>query len=131
VRTSWLYGRGGKNFVDTMLALGAERDELSVVFDQVGCPTWTGHLTPALLDLAERRGSGTFHGANAGQCSWHALAVEALNRADISCRVRAVTTADFPRPAPRPAFSVLGIRARRRARPAVVAGGRRRPSRGA
>jgi dTDP-4-dehydrorhamnose reductase len=65
--------RGGKNFVDTMLKLGAERDELSVVFDQVGCPTWTGHLTPALLDLAERRGSGTFHGANAGSArgtSW-------------------------------------------------------------
>jgi dTDP-4-dehydrorhamnose reductase len=108
VRTSWLYGEGGKNFVDTMLGLGAERDELSVVFDQVGSPTWTGHLVPALLDLAERRGRGTYHGANAGRCSWHDLAVEALDQAGIACRVRAVTTAEFPRPAPRPAFSVLG-----------------------
>lgn len=108
VRTAWLYGEGGKNFVDTMLRLGTERDEVSVVFDQVGSPTWTGHLAPALVDLAERRGAGVFHGTNAGDCSWHALAVEALNQAHVSCRVRAVTTADFPRPAPRPAFSVLG-----------------------
>jgi dTDP-4-dehydrorhamnose reductase len=107
VRTSWLYGEGGKNFVDTMLALGAERDELSVVFDQVGCPTWTGHLVPALLDLAERGGGGTYHAANSGRCSWNELAVEALDQAGIPCRVRAVTTAEFPRPAPRPAFSVL------------------------
>lgn len=108
VRTAWLYGEGGKNFVDTMLTLGAERDELSVVVDQLGSPTWTGHLAPALVDLAERRGSGTFHATNSGSCTWHALAVEALNQAGVATRVRAVTTADFPRPAPRPAFSVLG-----------------------
>lgn len=108
VRTAWLYGRGGKNFVDTMLTLGAERDELSVVFDQVGSPTWTGHLAPALVELAERRGAGVFHGTNAGSCSWHALAVEALSKAGLDVRVRAVTTEEFPRPAPRPAYSVLG-----------------------
>jgi dTDP-4-dehydrorhamnose reductase len=108
VRTAWLYGPGGKNFVDTMLRLGDELDEVSVVFDQVGSPTWTGHLAPALVELAERRGSGLFHATNSGDCSWHALAIEALNRAGTSTRVVAVTTAEFPRPAPRPAYSVLG-----------------------
>jgi dTDP-4-dehydrorhamnose reductase len=107
VRTAWLYGAGGKNFVDTMLRLGDERDELSVVIDQLGSPTWTGHLAPALVDLAERRGSGIFHATNEGECTWHALAIEALNRAGISTRVVAVTTDEFPRPAPRPAYSVL------------------------
>jgi dTDP-4-dehydrorhamnose reductase len=107
VRTAWLYGEGGGNFVDTMLRLGAERDEVDVVFDQVGSPTWTGHLAPALVDLAERQGAGTFHATGDGQCSWHALAIEAMSRKGIDCRVVAVTTAEFPRPAPRPAFSVL------------------------
>ena len=108
VRTAWLYGEGGKNFVDTMLRLGDELDEISVVIDQLGSPTWTGHLAPALVDLAERRGSGTFHATNEGECTWHALAIEALNRAGISTRVVAVTTDEFPRPARRPAYSVLG-----------------------
>ena len=108
VRSAWLFGSGGKNFVDTILTLGAERDELRVVADQVGSPTWTGHLAPALVELAERRGAGTFHGVNAGSCSWHALAVAALTAVGSKCRVIAVTTEEFPRPAPRPAFSVLG-----------------------
>ena len=108
VRTAWLYGEGGKNFVDTILRLGDERDEISVVIDQLGSPTWTGHLAPALVELAERRPSGTFHATNEGECTWHALAIEALNRANISTRVVAVTTEQFPRPAPRPAYSVLG-----------------------
>jgi dTDP-4-dehydrorhamnose reductase len=107
VRTAWLYGAGGKNFVDTILRLAAERDELKVVDDQVGSPTWTGHLAPALVDLAERGGAGVFHATNEGQCSWHALAVEALDRAGVDCRVLPVTTDEFPRPAPRPAYSVL------------------------
>jgi dTDP-4-dehydrorhamnose reductase len=108
VRTAWLFGAGGRNFVDTMLALAAERDELRVVADQVGSPTWTGHLAPALIDVAERRGAGIFHGAGAGACSWHDLAVEALTRAGAEARVLAVTTEEFPRPAPRPRYSVLG-----------------------
>jgi dTDP-4-dehydrorhamnose reductase len=106
-RTAWLFGAGGRNFVDTMLRLGAERDEVSVVTDQVGCPTWTGHLAPALLDLAAGPATGLFHVAAAGSCSWHELTVEAFRRAGLSCAVRATTTAAFPRPAPRPAFSVL------------------------
>ena len=108
VRTAWLYGEGGKNFVDTIIRIGTERDEISVVIDQLGSPTWTGHLAPALVDLAERRGTGLFHAVNSGDCTWHALAVEALNRAGVSTRVVAVTTDDVPRPAPRPAYSVLG-----------------------
>ena len=107
VRTAWLFGDGGKNFVDTMLRLGAERDEVSVVFDQVGSPSWTGHLAPALVELAERGGSGVFHAAGDGACSWFELAIEAMRLAELDCRVVAVTTEEFPRPAPRPAFSVL------------------------
>ncbi len=106
-RTAWLFGEGGKNFVDTMLKLGEERDELSVVFDQIGSPTWTGHLAPALVDLAERRASGLFHAAGGGACSWFELAIEAMRLRELDCRVVAVTTEEFPRPAPRPAFSVL------------------------
>ncbi len=109
VRTAWLFGAGGKNFVDTMLALGAEREEVSVVTDQVGCPTWTGHLAGALVELAERPAeTGVHHIAGAGSCSWNELAIEVFDRAAIDCRVLPTTTASFPRPAPRPAYSVLG-----------------------
>ncbi len=109
VRTAWLYGAGGKNFVDTMLGLGAQRDEVAVVTDQVGCPTWTGHLAGALVDLAERPDdTGIHHIAGAGSCTWNELALELFERARIECRVRPTTTAQFPRPARRPAYSVLG-----------------------
>jgi dTDP-4-dehydrorhamnose reductase len=92
-----------------MLALGAEREEVSVVTDQVGCPTWTGHLAGALVELAERPGeTGIHHIAGAGSCSWNELAIEVFDRAAIDCRVLPTTTASFPRPAPRPAYSVLG-----------------------
>ena len=108
VRTAWLFGAGGKNFVDTMLALGAEREEVSVVTDQVGCPTWTGHLADALVELAERpQDSGIHHIAGAGSCSWNELAIEVFDRAGIDCRVLPATTEQFPRPAARPAYSVL------------------------
>jgi dTDP-4-dehydrorhamnose reductase len=109
VRTAWLFGAGGKNFVDTMLALGAAREEVSVVTDQVGCPTWTGHLAAALVELAERPvQTGIHHVAGTGSCSWNELAIEVFDRALIDCRVLPTTTAAFPRPAPRPAYSVLG-----------------------
>jgi dTDP-4-dehydrorhamnose reductase len=109
VRTAWLFGAGGRNFVDTMLALGVQRDEVAVVTDQVGCPTWTGHLAPALVTLAERpHETGIHHIAGAGSCSWNELAQELFRQADVACRVRPATTADFPRPARRPAYSVLG-----------------------
>jgi dTDP-4-dehydrorhamnose reductase len=107
VRTAWLFGAGGPNFVDTMLRLGRERDEVSVVVDQVGSPTWTGHLAPVLVALAEREASGVFHAAGAGACSWHELTLEAYRVAGISTPVRETTSAQFVRPAARPGFSVL------------------------
>jgi len=109
VRTAWLFGAFGRNFVDTMLELGRERDEVSVVTDQVGNPTWTVHLAEALVELAERDGDvGVFHAAAAGSCSWYELAVEVFDRAGASCRVRPTTSDRFPRRARRPAYSVLG-----------------------
>ena len=106
-RTAWLFGVGGKNFPDTMLKAGATRDEVSVVTDQVGSPTWTGHLSPALLDLAAGDATGVFHTAGGGQCSWHALTVELYRLAGLATRVDETTAAEFQRPAPRPAWSVL------------------------
>jgi dTDP-4-dehydrorhamnose reductase len=108
VRTAWLFGAGGKNFVDTMLALGAQRDEVSVVTDQVGCPTWTGHLAGALVELSERPGeTGIHHIASSGSCSWNELALEIFERSGIDCRVLPATSDQFVRPAKRPAYSVL------------------------
>lgn len=108
VRSSWLFGVDGANFVATMLRLGAERDEVAVVTDQVGCPTWTGHLAPALVGLLEREVGGLAHLAASGSCSWHDFAVEIFRQAEVECRVAPATSADMARPAPRPAYSVLG-----------------------
>jgi dTDP-4-dehydrorhamnose reductase len=109
VRAAWLYGAGGRNFVDTMLALGDERDEVSVVTDQVGSPTWTVHLAEGLVELAERGDDvGILHAAGGGACSWYELAVEVFDRAGMRCRVLPTTSDRFPRPARRPAYSVLG-----------------------
>jgi dTDP-4-dehydrorhamnose reductase len=107
VRSAWVFGRHGRNFVATILRLGAERDEIAVVEDQVGCPTWTGHLAPALLAAAERRLTGVLHLAGGGCTSWAGFAREIFARTGIECRVRGQTTAQLGRPAPRPAFSVL------------------------
>jgi dTDP-4-dehydrorhamnose reductase len=105
VRTSWLFGVGGKNFVDTMLGLDGE---LKVVADQVGCPTFTGHLAEALLEVAAARATGVLHVAGSGACSWYEFAAEifaAAGRTDVE--LTPCTTAEYPRPAPRPAYSVL------------------------
>jgi dTDP-4-dehydrorhamnose reductase len=109
VRTAWLFGAGGPNFVETMLRLAADRDEVSVVTDQVGRPTWTGHLAAALVEAAERRGDvGVFHATGEGACSWNEFALEIFDRAGVGCRVLPTTSDAFPRPATRPAYSVLG-----------------------
>jgi dTDP-4-dehydrorhamnose reductase len=109
VRTAWLFGAGGSNFVETMLRLGGERDEVTVVTDQRGGPTWTGHLAPALVEIAERRGDvGVFHASGAGECSWYEFAVEILHRAGLRCRAVPTTSEHFAAPARRPAYSVLG-----------------------
>jgi dTDP-4-dehydrorhamnose reductase len=107
VRSSWLFGRHGHNFVATMLRVGAERDAVTVVDDQVGCPTWTGHLALGLLDAAERRLTGVLHLAGAGACSWFELAQATFAAAGIECEVHPQSTAELGRPAPRPANSVL------------------------
>ncbi|MDQ1490242.1 MAG: dTDP-4-dehydrorhamnose reductase [Actinomycetota bacterium] len=108
VRTAWIFGPHGKNFVDTMLRLGAERDELTVVDDQLGCPTYTGHLAPALVEIAVARSKGVLHVAGGGSCTWWELACATFERAGLSLTVHRGTTAGFNAPAPRPGFSVLG-----------------------
>jgi len=107
-RSSWLFGAGGKNFVDTMLRVGRENDEARVVADQIGCPTYTGHLARALVDIASGEDYGIHHVAAAGSCSWYDLAAAAFERAGVDCRLEPITTAEYPLPAPRPAYSVLG-----------------------
>lgn len=107
VRTAWLYGMGGGNFVATMLRLGAERDEVRVVDDQVGSPTYTPHLAGGILALIEARARGVHHLAAAGECSWFAFAQAIFARAAIACEVLPTTSEEFARPAPRPAYSVL------------------------
>jgi dTDP-4-dehydrorhamnose reductase len=107
VRSSWLFGVGGPNFVATMLRLASERSEVTVVTDQVGCPTSTEDLAHALIELAGRDAEGVFHVAGRGACSWNELAQEIFRQAGIDCRVLPCTTDEMPRPAARPAFSVL------------------------
>jgi dTDP-4-dehydrorhamnose reductase len=116
VRSSWLFGRGGRCFPATILALAAERDELTVVDDQVGCPTFTGHLADALIALATgERPPGVVHLAGAGSCSWYELAGQIVRMAGLQCEVRPGSTAEMPRPAARPAYSVLGTERAREA----------------
>jgi dTDP-4-dehydrorhamnose reductase len=107
VRSAWLFGAHGKNFVATMLRLAAERPEVTVVDDQVGCPTYTGHLADALVEICERRLTGVLHVAGGGSCSWWELARTAFDRAGVECEVHRGRSEDLDRPAPRPAFSVL------------------------
>ena len=107
VRSSWLFGSHGGNFVATMLRLGRERDELNVVHDQVGCPTWTGHLAEGLLDLVAGDAHGIHHLAGTGECSWCEFAREIFRQANVACEVHPIGTDEYPRPARRPAYSVL------------------------
>ncbi len=113
VRTSWLFGEHGKNFVSTMLRLGRERDELGVVDDQMGSPTYTGDLAAAIRELVERHRTvgpayGTYHVTNSGTCSWFELAREIFRQAGIGgVTVKPIKTEELGRPAPRPANSVL------------------------
>ena len=106
VRSSWLFGWTGHNFVRTMLRLGAERDEVSVVADQTGCPTYVGHLAAATEELLELPG-GVWHVAADGQATWAELAEAIFAEAGLACRVVPISTEELGRPAPRPAYSVL------------------------
>jgi len=106
VRSSWLFGWTGTNFVRTMLRLGAERDEVSVVADQRGSPTYVGHLAEATRELLDLPG-GVWHVAAEGECTWAEFARAIFEEAGLSTRVREITTEELGRPAPRPAYSVL------------------------
>ena len=122
VRTAWLYGPAGKNFVATMLRLMRERDELSVVADQRGTPTYAVDLAGALVELIreDARGRGVYHFTNAGETTWHEFAVairdEALERGMLerSVAVHPITSAEYPTKAVRPAYSVLSTERIRR-----------------
>jgi dTDP-4-dehydrorhamnose reductase len=109
VRCSALFGTAGPCFPATMLRLANEREELTVVDDQVTCPTLTAHLAPALLSIVEgsSRPLGVLHLTPAGQCSWYEFAVEIIRRAGAGTRIVPGSTADLARPAPRPAYSVM------------------------
>jgi dTDP-4-dehydrorhamnose reductase len=106
VRSSWLFGPTGHNFLHTMLRLGAERDEVAVVDDQRGCPTYVAHLADATRTILERP-FGVYHVAAAGDCTWAEFAEAIFEEAGVACRVRRITTRDLGARAPRPAYSVL------------------------
>ena len=122
-RSSWLFGVDGRNFVATMLRLAGEGEgqpegggpdgsdratpAVQVVTDQIGCPTWTGHLAPALIGLLEREVSGLVHLAGAGEVSWNGFAREIFRQAEVECRVEPASSEQMARPAPRPRWSAL------------------------
>lgn len=107
VRTSWLYGAGGRNFVDTIVARARAGEPLAVVDDQRGSPTWTGDLSGALADLLERGEYGTYHVTNRGDCTWHEFAEAVCREAGLAVDIRRITSEELARPARRPAYSVL------------------------
>ena len=107
VRTQWLYGVHGKNFVETMLRLATEKDELSVVDDQIGSPTWTGDLAQAIRALLDAGCTGTYHAANSGFCSWNEFALAIFEETGTKIAVKPMTTAELNRPARRPLYSTL------------------------
>lgn len=107
LRTSWLYGRNGKNFVKTIQAVAREKGELKVVDDQLGNPTNAEDLAHHILKLAPTREYGLYHCTGNGVCSWFDFAREIVRASGIEADVKPCTTAEFPRPAPRPAYSAL------------------------
>lgn len=115
VRTSWLFGQHGRHFIGAILERARRGDELRVVHDQTGCPTWSRDLARVLAVLIERDVSGVFHAAGSGSCSWYQFALAILEEARKTrpvppVEVRPITTAELGRPAPRPALSVLSAR---------------------
>jgi dTDP-4-dehydrorhamnose reductase len=107
VRSAWLFGAGGGNFVETMLRLAADHGEVLVVRDQVGSPTYTWHLAYGIVRLIEGVEFGIHHMAAAGACSWYEFAREIFDQAKVECKVMSATTEMLGRPAPRPAYSAL------------------------
>jgi dTDP-4-dehydrorhamnose reductase len=109
VRTSWLYAPWAKNFVRTIARAARLRDELQVVHDQIGRPTSAEHLAATTLTLLEAEATGVFHVTDGGQCSWYEFACAIAAHANPDCRVAPCTSDVFPRPAKRPAYSVLDL----------------------
>jgi dTDP-4-dehydrorhamnose reductase len=107
IRVSWLCGRYGNNFVKTMLKLGMEKDQIKVVNDQVGSPSFTGSVVLHSMDLLERECKGIFHISSGGMTSWYDFAKEVFNSTGMDTVVEPITTDEFPTKAPRPAFSKL------------------------
>ena len=110
VRTAWVFGINGNNFVKTMLRLAEDRDEIGVVHDQVGSPTYTVDLARFMIDLVESEKYGVYHATNEGVCSWYDFAVEIFKQAGVDVKVNPLTSDQFPRPAARPNYSVLSKR---------------------
>jgi len=107
IRTQWLYGIHGKNFVETMLRLATERSELAVVDDQIGSPTWTYDLALAIKALLDKGCRGTYHAANSGFCSWNEFARAIFEEEGLKVTVNGMTTKELSRPANRPLYSTL------------------------
>ena len=105
-RTSWLYGHHGKNFVETMISL-ADRPELNVVDDQIGCPTWTCELANGIVKLIDTKPYGIYHVCGSGYTSWYGFAKEIFKQSGLNVNLKPCTTDKFPRPAKRPKYSVM------------------------
>lgn len=109
VRTAWLYGKGGRNFVDTIRTRALAGEPIAVVADQRGAPTWTHDLAGAMAELFAKDVTGTFHITNSGSCTWHDFAVEICRLAGAEVEVKRISSADLARAAKRPAYSVLDM----------------------
>lgn len=112
IRTAWVYSPFGNNFVKTMLRLGKEKDEINVVSDQIGSPTYARDLAEAILNIIKEINNGNdmpgvYHYSNEGVCSWYDFAAEIMKQAGLDCKVNPITTKEFPTKAKRPAYSVL------------------------
>ena len=109
IRTAWLYSPYGNNFVKTMLKYGKERDKLTVVYDQVGTPTYAGDLAEAILTIVtgENWQAGIYHFTNEGVCSWYDFTIEILRQAGVQCRVEPILSSQYAYKTPRPHYSVL------------------------
>jgi len=109
IRTSWLYSEYGNNFLKTMMKYGAERDELRVVFDQIGTPTYAGDLADAILKMIQldKDSKEIYHFSNEGVVSWYDFAKEIMTAARIQCKISPILSVEYPLPAPRPYYSVL------------------------
>ena len=114
IRTSWLYSSYGNNFVKTMIKLGSERNELNVIFDQIGTPTYAFDLGKTILDIIAQStenknkfSQGIYHFSNQGVCSWYDFAIEIMKLANINCKINPIESKNYPTPAKRPFYSVL------------------------